>query len=201
MGVTGHFENCFHKTAFSYSNTYWNTHAIWSTFRQWSAKKFEPRLPETVSTWFQQKNWDDNVQKSKCHEGRDTRVSQTRSERQTRSFVRRCFAVYGIFNSSIRFNSSTSSWRIENAVDGETSSNKTSCRSFRVWETFVSRPSWYYNASELKKVFHPPEKSYDGATLTHHARAIQSHTCTSRSPTQTHTYTSWSPIQTFTKIG
>ena len=34
------------------------------------------------------------------HEGRDTRVSQTRNERQTRSFVRRRFAVYGIFNSS-----------------------------------------------------------------------------------------------------
>ena len=34
------------------------------------------------------------------YEGRDTRVSQTRSERQTRSFVRRRFAVYGIFNSS-----------------------------------------------------------------------------------------------------
>ena len=31
-----------------------NTHAIWSTFRRWSAKKFEPRLPETVWTWFQQ---------------------------------------------------------------------------------------------------------------------------------------------------
>ena len=37
---------------------------------------------------------------SGSHEGRDTRVSQTRSERQTRSFVRRRFAVYGIFNSS-----------------------------------------------------------------------------------------------------
>ena len=34
------------------------------------------------------------------HEGRDTRVSQTWSERQTRSFVQRRFAVYGIFNSS-----------------------------------------------------------------------------------------------------
>ena len=34
------------------------------------------------------------------HERRDTRVSQTRSERQTRSFVRRRFAVYGIFDSS-----------------------------------------------------------------------------------------------------
>ena len=34
------------------------------------------------------------------YEGRDTGVSHTRSERQTRSFVRRRFAVYGIFNSS-----------------------------------------------------------------------------------------------------
>ena len=65
VGVTGHFENFFSKTAFSYSNTYKNTHAVWSTFRRWSAKKFEPRLPETVWTWFQQKNWDVYVQKSK----------------------------------------------------------------------------------------------------------------------------------------
>ena len=56
----------FQKTAFSYSNTYKNTQAVWSTLRRWNAKKFEPRLPETV--WkhgFNKKNWDVYVQKSK----------------------------------------------------------------------------------------------------------------------------------------
>ena len=100
------------------------------------------------------------------HEGRDTRVSQTRSERQTRSFV--------VFRTKLLV-----------------------CRSLRVWETLVSRPSWYHNASELKKVFHPPEiphwssssictkKTVDQlaweVTRRHSRRHFQKATATSRS--------------------
>ena len=65
VGVTGHFENFFSKNRFFLYKTYKNTQAVWSTFRRWNAKKFEPRLPETVWTWFQTKNWDVYVQKSK----------------------------------------------------------------------------------------------------------------------------------------
>ena len=45
----------FQKTAFSYTNTYKNRHAIWPTFWRWTAKKFIPRVPETVWKRFQQK--------------------------------------------------------------------------------------------------------------------------------------------------
>ena len=53
------------KKPFSYSNTYKNRHAIWSTFWRWTAKKIKPGLPETVWKRFQQKNWHVYVQKSK----------------------------------------------------------------------------------------------------------------------------------------
>ena len=45
----------FQKTTFSYSNTYKNRHAIWSTFWRWTAKKFKPCLSDAVWKRFQQK--------------------------------------------------------------------------------------------------------------------------------------------------
>ena len=46
----------FHKNRFfSFSNTYKNRHATWSTFWRWSAKKFEPSFLQNVWKWFQQK--------------------------------------------------------------------------------------------------------------------------------------------------
>ena len=55
VGITGHFQIFFQKTAFSYSNTYKNRHDIWSIFWRWTAKKFKPRLPENIWKRFQQK--------------------------------------------------------------------------------------------------------------------------------------------------
>ena len=66
VGVTGHFETFLKKkTAFSNGITYKNRHPIWSTFWRWTATKFEPRLPETISKLLHQNNWHVYVQKSK----------------------------------------------------------------------------------------------------------------------------------------
>ena len=57
VGVTGNFENFFlKKKPFSPIAIHTKTRMQFgSTLWRWSAKKFEPCLPETVWTWFQQK--------------------------------------------------------------------------------------------------------------------------------------------------
>ena len=59
------FEIFFFKKPLFPAAIHTNQHAIWSTFWRWTAKKFKPRLPETVWKRFQQKNWHVYVQKPK----------------------------------------------------------------------------------------------------------------------------------------